>query len=487
MFYYLTCGISAFLLLVYILFRFAIFKKSERFGEVIYKMLKVFSVVYFVIAFLCVFLPDAFVLCLNAAQIAADKNISFAIIRWFGTLSFIIIPISVFYKNRTIRNISTLFCLAMGVVSIFYYSTFIGYATSSLGKGLNSISVLSNSVKSFLIDTTFRSVILGVLFGLNILIPVILAINERHFIDLKSIKEIGVFFLVLILSLISCIPIYVPQYLFGLTDVILSAWSWPHIVWLVVTIAETIILFFIFRNRSDEEKQILCFIMAFCLLFQYNQMFGASTITLKRLPLQLCNIGAYLIVLSLLTKNSHIFNFTLIVNVTGVAFAMLSPDFDGEGLFYLYNMHFILEHTNVLIVPILALSLKVFPKMKAKAIWDYLIGFLIYFIIVLGLGTWFNAIEKVTGDSFYHANYLYMFDKEVAADLLGNLAKVFDKTWVLGNATFSPLAQGLIFGIFNVACILIYLLILLFEKIFYKEEESAIHIILSRRAKRRKR
>ena len=70
-------------------------------------------------------------------------------------------------------------------------------------------------------------------------------------------------------------------------------------------------------------------------------MFGAISMSIKRLPFQLCNIGAYLILLSLITENKRIFNFTLIVNVIGVLFALFLPDLDGEGLFYLYNMHFI--------------------------------------------------------------------------------------------------------------------------------------------------
>lgn len=112
---------------------------------------------------------------------------------------------------------------------------------------------------------------------------------------------------------------------------------------------------------------LVLYILALSLLMQYNQMFGAISINIERLPFQLCNIGSYLILVALITKSKKIFNFTVIVNVVGVRFALAVPDLDGEGLFYLYNMHFILEHTNVLVVPILALLLNIFPRLDKKS------------------------------------------------------------------------------------------------------------------------
>ena len=119
---------------------------------------------------------------------------------------------------------------------------------------------------------------------------------------------------------------------------------------------------------------LVLYILALSLLMQYNQMFGAISLNIERLPFQLCNIGSYLILVALITKSKKIFDFTVIVNVVGVIFALAVPDLDldGEGLFYLYNMHFILEHTNVLVVPILALLLKIFTRLDRKSLKHFL-------------------------------------------------------------------------------------------------------------------
>jgi len=432
-------------------------KNKEKFKKVISKTLKISVIVYCVITFLSIFLPDAFALCFDAENLVLNyKEISFAIVRWFTTLSFIMLPLAVFYKNRTIRNIAIYFCSIMTVVSIVYYPAYLEAFTSTMGRGLNSISVLSEGFKSFLINPIFRSFVLGLLIVLGLSIPVILAIEEKHVFNIKSGKEWLNFGLVLVFSLLGCIPIYVPQHLFGYSNVIFEAWTLPHIIWVLSVITEIIVLYFIFRKKDAEIKHLLCLVMSLSLLLQYNQMFSAISINIARLPLQLCNIGSFLILFALIFKNNKIFNFTVIVNVVGVLFALAMPDLDGEGLFYLYNMHFILEHTNVIIVPILALMFGLFPRLNKKALKHYLIGFAIYFVSVWLLGTIFNSIAVSTGNDFWSANYLFMFNQEVAAGFIGFLGTLFNPAWHIGSFTIYPLIQLVVFVVFNVICLIVY-------------------------------
>ena len=185
-------------------------------------------------------------------------------------------------------------------------------------------------------------------------------------------------------------------------------------------------------------------------------MFGAISINIERLPLQLCNIGSYLILFTLIFKSKKLFDFTIIVNVVGVLIALVVPYLDNEGLFYLYNMHFILEHTNVIVVPILALSLGVFPRLDKKSLKHFLIGFASYFALVLVLGTIFNAIAKSTGNNFYSANYLFMFDKKTAAELIPFTESLFDINFSIGSLTLYPITQSLIGIVFTILCLAVY-------------------------------
>ncbi len=480
MFYLYFSLAFALILGAYLLCKFVFFKKSEKFAGILNKILKISVIVYCSLVILTILLPDAFVRSYNPEEIPLTyKDISFALVRWFSALSFVILPLSVFFKNRTLRNIASYFCFTMTIVSLIYYPTFMENYTSTLGRGLNSISVISEGFKNFLINPIFRSFIIAIQWLLELSIILVLEIEEKHLFNFKDKKEYLNFGLVLLTTLLCSIPIYVPQHLFGYSSLIFDAWTFPHILWILSVIGLTVSLFFVFRNKSQENKKILCLILALSLFYQYNQMFGAISINVKRLPLQLCNIGALLVLVSLITENKHIFNFTVIVNVVGVMFALAVPDLDGKGLFYLYNMHFIFEHTNVLVVPVLALLFNLFPRLDKVALKDCLIGFSIYFGFALIMGTMFNTIASATGNNFYSANYLFMFDQAVATDLVPALGALFNPKVQLGHITFYPVIQILIYIVFLGLCVGMYYLIRLIykvkDKMTKKQEETQLN------------
>jgi len=299
-------------------------------------------------------------------------------------------------------------------------------------------------------------VVFGFVVGLELIIPVVLAVQEKHVFNVKSLQEWGSFALVLVLSLLSCMPISVPQHLFGYTDIIFDAWTLPHVLWIIAVIVEIVVLYFVFRKKDYEAKRIMLFILALSLIMQYNQMFGAISINAERFPFQLCNIGSYLVLLALITKSKKLFDFTVIVNVVGVLFALAMPDLDGEGLFYLYNMHFILEHTNVLVVPILALLLQVFDRLDRKSLKHFFFGFLIYFGAVFVLGTIFNGIATKTGNNFWSANYLFMFNQETASGFIPFLGELFNINFSIGSLTFYPLMLLVVYVVFNIICFIVF-------------------------------
>ena len=86
--------------------------------------------------------------------------------------------------------------------------------------------------------------------------------------------------------------------------------------------------------------------MSLSLLHQFSMMYNVSAeLTCFKFPLQLCNLASYLMLFTLLTKNNKLFNFTLIINVVGAVIAMVVLDVDGNGVGYLWNVHYIVEHS----------------------------------------------------------------------------------------------------------------------------------------------
>lgn len=456
MFYLYFSIFVALVIGAFLICKYAVKFNSEKFNAIITKILKIVVVCYCVISLLTILLPNALNLSFDPEELKVLNLSGLAIIKWFSSLSFMMLPLAVFFKNRTIRNIAVYVCSVVAIVQLVFYPQFLEAFIYEGGRGINSLSIVSQEVKAFMLNPAFRSVIFGLLVGLEIIIPVVLAIQEKHVFNVKSLKEWGSFVLVLFVSLISCVPISVPQHLFGYTNIIFDAWSVPHILWIVCVIAEILILYFVFRKKDYETKRLMLFILSLSLIMQYNQMFGAISINIERLPLQLCNIGSYLVLVALITKSKKIFDFTVIVNVVGVLFALAMPDLDGEGLFYLYNMHFILEHTNVLVVPILALLLNVFSRLDKQSLKHFFFGFLIYFVVVFVLGTVFNGIAAKTGNNFWHANYLFMFDQETAAGFIPFLGELFNFNFTIGSLTFYPLMLLVVYVVFNIICLLVF-------------------------------
>lgn len=466
MFYLILSLVMAVLIATYCILKFCVFKNSEKFSNVITKILKISAIVYVCLMLVSVILPDAFALCYSKEDLASmPARYGYAIVRWFSMACFVCLPIAVFFKNRTIRNISIYFGTILTIVQICFFKEYLADFTSTAGRGLNSIPVISQGFKQFLINPTFRSIWLGIVLCLQLVVPVILAIQEKHVFDFKNKKEYLYFFLTLPCIILSALPIYALQHLFGHTNLIFEAYGLVHFAWIFFLAGEIVALYFIFRKQSEETKMVLLFVLSLSLIMQYLQMFSAISINIERLPFQLCNLGSFFILISLMSKNKHLFNFTVIINVIGVLFALVSPDLDGEGLFYLYNMHFILEHGNVLVIPLLALMFGIFPKLDKSALKDCLIGFTIYFVCAWALGTTFNAIALKTGNGFWKANYLFMFDASKAVKLLGDgIGKLF-VSFKIGYGTFYPVIQLIIYAVFMVVCTLLWLAIQLIYKL----------------------
>ena len=106
------------------------------------------------------------------------------------------------------------------------------------------------------------------------------------------------------------------------------------------------------------------------------------------------------------------------INVLGASLALLVPDMTNNNILNVWNLHYIYEHTNVLVVPILCLTFDLFGKIDKKSYKNAVLGFIIYFGFCIIMGTVFNSLAIKLNNDAYELNYLFMFDKEKIADFL---------------------------------------------------------------------
>ena len=450
-------------------------KKDKNFKA----LTKILSIVYFILVFINIVLPDSFIMSKDReVEIIANRNYLQVFLRWFNYMSVIILPIASFFNNKTMRNIAIYFCLPVAILNVIFIYTYVPYFTSIEGRGINNISSLPPYIKAFFINEIFRTIWFSLLLLIELIIPLVLLIFEKHRFTFKDKNEIKNYLLVLLSMLLLMVPIYIPQVIFGFSNIIFKAYGIIHIGWLLFIVVEIILLIKIFKNKSYEEQYILCLILALVTLFQYNSMFSL-TISFKRLPLQLCNLASYLIVIAIITKNKHIFNFNFIVNALGALIAILMPDLDNKGIFNVWNMHFITEHTHILIVPILALTFKIFPRIDKDSLKDAFIGFSIYFVFCLVFGTFMNGLVKMTGETKFEVNYLFMFDMKKATEVLSFIKGIATIEIAFGKYFICyPVVQILVYVVYFSLCIGVWLLIKLIYKLYdERNKKDSIELI----------
>lgn len=113
-----------------------------------------------------------------------------------------------------------------------------------------------------------------------------------------------------------------------------------------------------FRRRSERAKyQALYGLCAICLIFYlvndyYFYIRGSHLLTM--LPLQLCNIGVFLIPITVLSRKPLLQDFVFYLSVPGALAALMTPNADYSDIPYsMMTISFYISHFVIAIVPLL--------------------------------------------------------------------------------------------------------------------------------------
>ncbi len=439
-----------------------IYKKESL---IIDKIAKIAVVVWMSLYFLNLFLPDGLVLRAydDVFHFADGKNTWVVLLRWCNDLAFLVLPVAVFFKKQVFIKITAYFSLLACLVNVGIYCVNIEFFTSPLGAGIAEIRFLSDSAEEFLRNQTFRGIWYGVVTFLELMIIVFVITRNLDLLKQKPTKKsflvgLGVFSMLFL----SIMPIYAPQYIFkGYSLLGANAFdnfkmaSPFHIFWIIFVIIEGVVLTKLFKNKSYEDRYIVVLMLALSLLMQYHQMFTCvGEITTHRMPFQLCNMAGFFILLMLLTRSEKIYHFTLVINSVGAIIAMVLCDTTAYGLAYVMNIHYVAEHTNVILAPILCATLGLFPKLKNKHVIDFIVGFAVYFTFVLLVGGIFTGIKELGGPNadYWNCNYLFMFNKAETSKIVGFVAPLFDIKFKLFNFFTLSMIQLVVFASFTAIC-----------------------------------
>ena len=466
MFYIIFFSIA---ILAVLLMYFSKIYKTDN--PVIEKIAKTAVVIWMCLYFLNLFLPDGLVLRSydNISYYTSGQDIWIVLLRWCNDVAFLVLPVAVFFKKKIFIKITGYFLLLVCLLNVGFYFVNIEFFTSPLGAGIAEIRFLSDGAKQFLRDEVFRSIWYGIVSFLELMIIVFVIMRNFDVFKEKTDKK-GVFtgLGVFLMLFISIIPIYAPQYLFGGYSLVgennfdnFKMASPFHFIWIGAVIAEGVVLTKLFKKKSYQDRYIVVLMLALSLIMQYNQMFTCvGEITTHRMPFQLCNMAGFFILLMLLTKSERIYHFVLVINTVGAIIAMVMCDTTPYGVAYVMNVHYILEHTVVILAPILCVTLGLFPKLKNKHVLDFITGFSIYFGFVHFIGSIFTGIKELGGPNadYWNCNYLFMFNKAETSKIVGFVAPLFDIKIKLFDFYTISLVQLLVYAVFLAICVGVFFL-----------------------------
>ena len=437
-------GVSLIILVV----AFFVFKNNNRFFS---RFIKTLAVIYFAWAFFRFMLADSFIWVINKGIYSGtyyeSTDVLQSVLRWGQYISYVVLPMACFFNSRLFKNLAIYFCLPFTILNTIFFADFMQYF---MGVGMEA-------GRGIQLSEALRATYFSVELILGIIIPLLFVVVEKYHFNVKSKTEWRNFFVALPFVILALIPVYIPQSFIGYTNITTTALTIGNLIWWAITITEIIVLYLVFRFRPYRERYMICMFLALALFMHYNSLYLMG-FTVARLPIQLCNLGAYFFVVALILKNRGFFNFVFLANVVGTLIAMIMPDTEG-GFAGFWNVHFLIEHMQVLVIPILCMLLRIFPRVDKSALKHLVIGFSCYFVFCWISGTILNAYALEGG--YGKVNFFYIFDLEKAFDYFPFISFTQNIHWVLfGKFEIWPVFQLMVYGGFLLLCLLFYFLVL---------------------------
>ena len=422
-------SLIVFAVAAFAVFAFWYFTKNQS-EEKRVLVLKILAVCFSALGLLRYFFSDAFV----EVAIGPGYDVAQSLARWFYYMGYAVVPLSVFFNSRLFRNLASYFFLPAAIFSTVIFKSTMEY-------------FLVSDVGWLFLPEVPRCIYYILELSLAIAIPVMMQINFRHVFNVKDKEEWKNFLLAIPAVLYRMMPVYIPQSLFGLTDLDYTSFAEFHLGWMAAMVLEIAVLILYFRKRSYEDKYKLCTFLTIAQGFNTMSVFLRG-FRINRLPLQLCSIAAIFYFIAIIFKKKKLFNFCFTANIVGALIAILLAAFDPGALMF-WNIHYIHEHTFVLVIPIVAAALGVFPRIEKsslKFIWGM---FSIYFLSCLVVGTIINGFADKIG---YRINFFYMLLVEEAVKYVPFAGFVGAWELNIGKFTVYPILVAVVYCVYILLC-----------------------------------
>lgn len=226
----------------------------------------------------------------------------------------------------------------------------------------------------------------------------------------------------------------------------LKSFGSGHRYYIYATFIFLVGLSLLLRNHKGEYARMVMLYICFggMISFSYGYQFSIF-IRPWDWPLHICNTAMYILPIALITKNEKVFYFTFFINILGAFLAIMMPNYN-EPIFLNSprTIGFFTNHIEAMAAPLVCVLTGIFPRPKKKQFIYSMVGFAIYYLIVLFCNTLFTALFPLREFDYFYINSDFVASKVHAEGLLTN----FGWDFTINGMKFHmyPLYQAIYFS-----------------------------------------
>lgn len=354
--------------------------KNGRLTNKTFKITSIVLAVVFFFRFMLGYDASSFIFRFEYSQLGAPFiTVISLILNWLLYSVVLLLCLYPFFKNSKYTTIIKYYGFIVAILCAAFLPTV-------------SRGIVINTYSGFQI----RTLLLGMEIGILLAYTFVVFMENGKF---KLNKNDALGFLYIIGMLLATMPPYFISAIFGHAKyaVPLLDFTFPHRIILYLSIIIPIVLFVLLRKKDSETcRGILLYIslgalMAFSVKFKFEAFLNVTN-----WPLHLCNTALYIIPLCLIFKWEKLFYFTYFINVFGAFIAMAMPNYGVEANIISNRIfEFYINHYIAFFMPLLIVALGIYKKPKLKQFKYSMVGFGIYFVLVLIFNAWFSNYGSV--------------------------------------------------------------------------------------------
>ncbi|MDR0856307.1 MAG: YwaF family protein [Clostridiales bacterium] len=311
--------------------------------------------------------------------------------------AFVFVLLNPFLKCKISDAITVYFVLPQTLLSVLGYYLSARLVTSGTGASVHAL---------FFALEVLGFAALGLTQGVAALTrggkPALPALEKRY---------VGAFVAAMVGMLLLGLPSDALHALFGRGPIVkMVDFSQYHRILLYIGFFAPLGLYFWLKNHTLESKRLAFSYIAYATMFTYADIYLFSSFTSPTgWPLHLCNTAMFVLPLVLTFKLEKVFYFTYFINVLGALLAMLMPNYSVHNLFERSAYTFWVNHLCAFFMPLLAVALGLFPRPRLRQFIYSMVGFAVYFIVILWLNAWFTNYDA--GVDYFFLNGDFITDK----------------------------------------------------------------------------